>query len=206
MVDTDTKKFIVEKFLDYKMIDSKTIITQMQELHVLLYDICSENMKLRGLFQVVAIIENLPLLYRDFKNYPKHKCKEMNLGERIVELRIEKDNRKTKRKSGIQFGQVKAHREKSNSRINKKRKVLDDVPKRDKDAKKFKCNCYNSGKTGHRSSEYQKAKKNVQANVIERDALSEGIQQMKFSKIVSKCNNVGIPRKCQYGCCLLHLC
>ena len=30
--DAGTKKFVVDRFLDYKMVDSKTVITQVQEL------------------------------------------------------------------------------------------------------------------------------------------------------------------------------
>ncbi|KAK6145739.1 hypothetical protein DH2020_022559 [Rehmannia glutinosa] len=41
--DAGTKKFIVGKFLDYKMVDSRTVISQVQELQVLLHDIHAEN-------------------------------------------------------------------------------------------------------------------------------------------------------------------
>lgn len=37
--DDRTKKFIVSKFLDYKIVDSKTMINQMQEFQVLLHNI-----------------------------------------------------------------------------------------------------------------------------------------------------------------------
>ena len=33
------KKFVVGKFLDYKMLDSKTVISQVQDLQVILHDI-----------------------------------------------------------------------------------------------------------------------------------------------------------------------
>ena len=37
--DAGMKKFIVAKFLDYKMIDSKTVVTQVQELQVIIHDL-----------------------------------------------------------------------------------------------------------------------------------------------------------------------
>lgn len=61
----------------------------------------------------------------------------MSLKEMIAHLRIEEDNRKIKRKSIAQLG---ANFVKFGSRINKKRKVSGDAPKRDnfKNVKKFK--------------------------------------------------------------------
>jgi len=48
-------------------------------------------------FQVATIMEKLPPAWRDFKNYSKHKCKELKLKDIIVRLRIEEDNRKSKK-------------------------------------------------------------------------------------------------------------
>ncbi|XP_009764095.2 uncharacterized protein [Nicotiana sylvestris] len=67
------KKFVATKFLDFKMIDDKSIITQVQELQ-------------------------LPPLRKDFKNYLKHKRKEMTLEDLIVHLRIEEDNKAAEKK------------------------------------------------------------------------------------------------------------
>ena len=46
--DTGLKKFVVGKFLDYKMLDSKTVIDQVQDLQVILHDIHAERMSLSG--------------------------------------------------------------------------------------------------------------------------------------------------------------
>ena len=81
------KKFVVGRFLDYKMVDSKTIISQVQDLQVILHEIHVEGMVLSESFQVAAIIEKLPPNLKDFKNYLKHKRKEMKLEDLIVRLR-----------------------------------------------------------------------------------------------------------------------
>ncbi|TYK03675.1 pol polyprotein [Cucumis melo var. makuwa] len=60
------KKFTVGKCLDYKMVDSKTVISQVQEI-------------------------------QDFKNYLKHKRKEIKLEELVVRLGIEENNRKAEK-------------------------------------------------------------------------------------------------------------
>ena len=93
------KKFIVGKFLDYKMVDVKSVISQIQDLQVILHNIYVEGMSLNDSFQVAAIIKKLPPSQKDFKNYLKHNRKEMNLEELIVRLRIKEDNRGSEKKS-----------------------------------------------------------------------------------------------------------
>ncbi|GJY10629.1 hypothetical protein Tco_0378814 [Tanacetum coccineum] len=66
--DAGTKKFVVAQFLDYKMIDSKKVISQAQDLQ-------------------------LPPRWVEFKNYLKYKRKEMNVEYLVVRLRIEEDNK-----------------------------------------------------------------------------------------------------------------
>ncbi|GJX85415.1 hypothetical protein Tco_0336189 [Tanacetum coccineum] len=56
--DDCTKKFIVARFLDYKMVNSKNVISQIQDLQVLLHDIHNEGMTLSETFQVAAIMKS----------------------------------------------------------------------------------------------------------------------------------------------------
>ncbi|KAL2504527.1 Retrovirus-related Pol polyprotein from transposon TNT 1-94 [Abeliophyllum distichum] len=60
-------------------------------------------------FQVAAVIEKLPPSWRDFKNYLKHKRKEMNLEELIIRLRIEEDTKKSERRNGGPSMEAKAN-------------------------------------------------------------------------------------------------
>ena len=83
------KKFVVGIFLEFKMIDFKVVIIQVQELQIILHEIHVEKMVLNESFQVIAMIENLPPSQKEFKNYLKHKHKEMGLEDLIVRLRIE---------------------------------------------------------------------------------------------------------------------
>ncbi|KAK3033129.1 hypothetical protein RJ639_036488 [Escallonia herrerae] len=66
--DVGSKKFIVGKFFDFKMVDSKTVICQVQEFQLILHDIHAEGMVLGEFFQVAALIEKLPPTWKDFKN------------------------------------------------------------------------------------------------------------------------------------------
>ncbi|XP_049399672.1 uncharacterized protein LOC125863679 [Solanum stenotomum] len=90
--DAGMKKFIMAKFLDYKMIDSKIVVTQVQELQVIIRDLLAEGLIGNDVFQVAAIIEKLPPLWKDFKNNLKHKLKDMTVEDLMVRLRIEEDN------------------------------------------------------------------------------------------------------------------
>ena len=48
------KKFIVANFLDYKRIESKTVVTQVQELQVIIHDLLAEGLIVNDAFQVAA--------------------------------------------------------------------------------------------------------------------------------------------------------
>ena len=107
--DARAKKFVVGRFLDYKMVDSKTVVSKVQELQVILHEMRVEGMMLSETFQVVAIIQKLPPIWKDFKNYLKHKRKEMNTKDLIIRLRIEEDNRGFEKKRAHNLGEAKAN-------------------------------------------------------------------------------------------------
>ena len=93
--DVGAKKFVLGRFLNYKMVDSKTVVSQVQELQIILHEIHAEGMLLsKTLFQVVVIIEKLLLTWKDFMNYLKHKRKEMNIEDLIIRLCIEEMRQK----------------------------------------------------------------------------------------------------------------
>ena len=63
--DAEAKKFVVSWFLEFKMVDSKTVISQVQEIQVNLHEIHVEGIILSETFQV-AVIEKLPYGWKDF--------------------------------------------------------------------------------------------------------------------------------------------
>ena len=129
--DVGLKKFVVGKFLDYKIFDTKTVISQVQDLQVIWHDIHAEGMSLSESFQVAAIIEKLPPLWKEFKNYLKHKRKEMRLEDLIMRLRIEEDNRASEKKAIKGFMESKANvvEQGKTSHNHKKRKHNGNGPK-----------------------------------------------------------------------------
>ncbi|GJS68516.1 pol polyprotein [Tanacetum coccineum] len=99
--DAGTKKFMVACFLDYKMVDSKNVITQVQDLQVLLHDIHAKGMTMSETFQVAAIIEKLPPSWVEFKNYLKRKRKEMSVEDLVHVGSSSKSNSKGKGKGKV---------------------------------------------------------------------------------------------------------
>jgi len=53
------KKFTVNKFLDFKMVSSKIIMSQVQEFQLTLHDVYTKYIVINEHSQVVAIIEKL---------------------------------------------------------------------------------------------------------------------------------------------------
>ena len=59
--DTKAKKFVVGQFLDYKMVDSKTVVSQVQE-QVILHEIHAKGMMLSEIFKWQLLLRNCLLL------------------------------------------------------------------------------------------------------------------------------------------------
>nr|XP_015896776.3 uncharacterized protein LOC107430452 [Ziziphus jujuba var. spinosa] len=94
-----SEKFVVGRFLDYMMVDTKPLMSQVHELQVLIQELLAKWMFINEAFQVAAMIEKLPPSWGDFRNYLKHNKKEMDMETLIGKLRIEDDNRRSDRRS-----------------------------------------------------------------------------------------------------------
>ncbi|KAF3642982.1 putative DDB1- and CUL4-associated factor 8-like isoform X1 [Capsicum annuum] len=173
--DAGIKKFLVAWFLDFKMIDSKSVVSQVQELQVIIHDLLVygifwkntlvEQIKnvhnthinffggliVNDAFQVAAIVEKLPPLWKDFKNYLKHKHKEMTVEDLIVRLRIEEDSKAAERRSKGNSTMNGAHIVESGQNNSKKRKKVEHGSNQPK--KKFKGKGFNCGKIDHKSTD-----------------------------------------------------
>ncbi|XP_073138990.1 uncharacterized protein [Henckelia pumila] len=99
LVDTLYSLLICQDSQGTLMIDSKTGLSKVQEIQIILHDLLAEGMEINEPFQVASIIEKLPPQWKDFKNYLKHKFKKLKLEDLIVRLRIEEDNINTEGKS-----------------------------------------------------------------------------------------------------------
>ncbi|KAL5551068.1 hypothetical protein UlMin_001244 [Ulmus minor] len=174
--DAGSKKFVVGLFLDYKMVDSKSVISQVQEIQVILHEIHAEGMNLSETFQVAVIIEKLPPAWKDFKNYLKHKRKEMSIEDLVIRLRIDEDNRYSE-KNGYNLSVAKEN-------------VVEHGL-----SSKFKKNKSNKGpKLGPKGGVSKKQKlpkknKNPEANVV--DNITQDVADIDMCAVISEVNLVG---------------
>ena len=101
-------KFIVGRFLDYVMLDTKYVMVQLQELQVLINEIKVEGILLIEAFLVDAVIHKLLETWKKFKSYLMFKNKEMTLEALLFKLKVEEEN-KARNKSFKTSYMVKAN-------------------------------------------------------------------------------------------------
>ncbi|GKB24442.1 retrovirus-related pol polyprotein from transposon TNT 1-94 [Tanacetum coccineum] len=162
----------------YKTEDAST-----KKFVVLLHKIHAEGMTVSEAFQVAAIIEKLPPSWVDFKNYLKHKRKEMSVEDLIVRLCIKEDN-KLAQKNTYTPDSAKANMvEHAGSSLKSNSKAKGNGKKNDKKGKgkaeylapkagivkqKFQGTCYNYDQPGHRAANCKMPKRvnPRQANMV----------------------------------------
>ncbi|GKA29505.1 hypothetical protein Tco_0715750 [Tanacetum coccineum] len=87
--DASSKKFPVSNFTNYKMIDSRPVMEQYNELLGILERFTQHKMNMNVAIQVSCIIDKLPPSWKDFKHTLKHLKEELTLVELGSHLRIE---------------------------------------------------------------------------------------------------------------------
>ena len=119
---------------------------------------------MNDVIQVAAIIQKLPPLWKDFKNYLKHKRREMTVEDLIVRLRIKEDNKAAEKRScgnsdisGVNFV------EEDPTKLKKRKKSSD--PKSNPPNKKFNGSYFNCGKRGRRATECRGPKKDKKKRI-----------------------------------------
>ncbi|KZV49445.1 hypothetical protein F511_13220 [Dorcoceras hygrometricum] len=191
-----TAKLLWES-LEKQMVDSKSVMSQVQEMQLILHDLHAEGMEMSESFQVAAVIEKLPPLWKDFKNYLKHKRKEMGLEDLIIKLRIEDDNRKqseskeTKRPIEDGSNLVEPNAIKGKRKFKGKDKGK---------GKKFKGTCYNCGKPNHMAKDCirpKKSKKEQQGKDVANHLTTSNVvdMEMDLAAVTFEANMVDNPRQ-----------
>ncbi|XP_073137185.1 uncharacterized protein [Henckelia pumila] len=144
------------KSLKKKYLTEDAGMKKFIELQLLLHYSHAEGMHINEAFQVASIIEKLPPSWKDFKNYLKHKRKDMELEDLIVRLRIEEDNRKHFDPKGKSPMDAKTNLMELNS---SKKKKFFGKGKTQVKAKRFNGMCYNCGKPNHMAKDCRRPKK-----------------------------------------------
>ncbi|KAL6547209.1 hypothetical protein OROMI_022930 [Orobanche minor] len=150
--DASSKKFLVGNFINYKMVDSRPVMEQYNELLRILGQFAQYEMKMNESISVSSIIDKLPPSWREFKNNLKHK-EELTLVELGSHFQIEQSIRDMEKVSvgdakTMAGSTVNMMEEGESSKANKgKRKFQGNNSKAPN--KKPKLTCWKCGKTGH---------------------------------------------------------
>nr|GEW76071.1 hypothetical protein [Tanacetum cinerariifolium] len=188
--DDGTKEFLVAWFLDYNMVDSKNVISQVQNLQVFPHDIHAEGMILSETFQVAAIIEKLPPSWKDTFTPDSAKA---NMVEH----------------AGSSSRSNSKGKDKGKKKNDKKSKVKSEyiAPKAGIVKQKFQGTCYNCEQQGHRATNCKMSKwVNPRQENMVTDDMDMIAMVSDISAIISEVNLVEkliMDRSCRWATLLL---
>ncbi|XP_076908389.1 uncharacterized protein LOC143565245 [Bidens hawaiensis] len=91
--DASSKKFLVGNFLNHKMVDSRSVMEQYDELLRMLGQFKQYNMNMDESIAMSSMIDKLPPSWKDFKNTMKHKNEEYTMVELGTTFQIEESIR-----------------------------------------------------------------------------------------------------------------
>ncbi|WVZ84197.1 hypothetical protein U9M48_031252 [Paspalum notatum var. saurae] len=151
-VDNVNESFTTENYLNYKMVEGRSVMEPLREIQLLVRDLVQYGCNLPDSFQVNAILAKLPPSWRDFVTARRHMKKQMTLSELSAAINVEERARASNKPSQ----QVQAHFvEKSGGKKNQKKKKnapqQNQTQPKSKNMKKKKEDfiCYVCGDSGH---------------------------------------------------------
>ncbi|GJT88727.1 zinc finger, CCHC-type containing protein [Tanacetum coccineum] len=164
--DSSSKKFLVSNFNNYRMVDSRPVMEQYNELLRILGQYIQHGLKMDESISVSSIIDKLPPSWKDFKHILKHGKDDLSLVQLDSHLRIEKslrahdsDKGKGKEVGGPSVNMIEEGKNKHNKQ-NKGKKRSNKNNSGSSSNKKPKLECWKCGKTGHFKRNCRSGKKN----------------------------------------------
>ncbi|KAK1378365.1 hypothetical protein POM88_025109 [Heracleum sosnowskyi] len=169
------EKYSVARFLDFKLVDTKSMTEQAHEFEMLVHALKESGMDLPEKFQVMAVIEKLPKSWEEFALSLKRQKGDITWTNLMLDISVQEQH---KSKQGHVMPAEHGSSKVNVVTVGQKRKVVtkkdNTKPKNDKNkAKKPKTNkpCWSCGQVGHWSKDCpaKKAKKAVvgaQANTV----------------------------------------
>ncbi|GJX87024.1 hypothetical protein Tco_0337798 [Tanacetum coccineum] len=91
--DASSKKFLVSNFNNYKMVDSRPVMEQFNELLRILRQYTQHGLKMDESISVSSMIDKLPPSWKDFKHSLKHGKDDLSLVQLGSHLRIKESLR-----------------------------------------------------------------------------------------------------------------
>ncbi|XP_024029982.1 uncharacterized protein LOC112094102 [Morus notabilis] len=145
-----TDKFLILKFLEFVIIDTKSVLDQIHELQVIVTKLRELKVEISESFQVGAIIAKLSQSWNGYRKKLLHRRDDISLEELQKHLRIEEETKSRDSKNkNVDSSKVKVAEA---SKFSKNFKVNNDkkFKKSGNGQKKFSGNCFFCGKKGHR--------------------------------------------------------
>ncbi|XP_074276914.1 uncharacterized protein LOC141600571 [Silene latifolia] len=194
--DVGKKKYVVEKWLGFQMVDDKPIMEQVHVYANFCADVVNEGMKLDEIFLANVLLEKIPPSWSDYKNHLKHKKKNLSLQELVGHMRTDEANRLKDKTINVFVNALNAfvkanlvesggpsYAEKSKGKGKAKvgltkgqgQAKKNDPAKHTKPVAKIQKTkgpivCYVCGKAGHKAYQCSE-KKSVEANVVTDDVI-----------------------------------
>ncbi|GJV26857.1 zinc finger, CCHC-type containing protein [Tanacetum coccineum] len=169
--DSSSKKFLVSNFNNYKMVDSRPVMEQYNELLRILGQYTQHGLKMDESISVSSIIDKLPPSWKDFKHTLKHGKDDLSLVQLGSHLRIKEslrakdsDKGKGKEVAGPSVNMAEEGKNKNNKQNKGKKRDFKEHDSGSGSNKKPKLECWKCGKTGHFKRDYRSCnKKNANA-------------------------------------------
>ena len=181
-----TNRFLIAKYLNFKMVDTKSLLVQVHELQVIVSKLISLKIEIPEAFQVGAIIAKLPPSWKEFGKKMIRKSEDISLEQLQKILRIEEESLNRDVGISCQFNskvnitEGNNFREKNLSLQTKKNK--EQFKKKGNNLKK-KGDCFVCGKPGHfaRDCRFRKTIKKATANIVEEENLVAMISEVNLT-------------------------
>ncbi|XLR35191.1 hypothetical protein S83_063091 [Arachis hypogaea] len=92
--DATSKKFLVTRFNNYKMVDGRSVMEQLHEIERILNNFKQHNMHMDDTIIVSSIIDKLPPSWKEFKRTMKHRKDDVSLEKLSNHFRLKEEYRK----------------------------------------------------------------------------------------------------------------
>jgi len=159
--DATSKKFLSSNFMNYRMVDTKSVTDQFNEIMKILGQMQEMNLNMDETIVVSCIIDKLPPSWKDYKKSLRNKKEDMNLEDLLAQIQLEQQSRIQEREGEERSHDVhmvagnKRKRESYGNQSKKQKKSSDKQKKTDSKG------CWRCRKPGHFKRDCRSLKKNA---------------------------------------------